>query len=64
MRGTKHELNAPKEKILKIAADLRLGREPRPGSGSLDSVKSLAQCIALVLETRAGRNPPMSSAAT
>ena len=50
-------MNAAKEKILKIAADLMLGREARPGSGSLDNVKSLAQCIAFVLETRQGRNP-------
>jgi len=50
-------MNAAKGKILKIAADLMLGREPRPGSGSLDNVKSLAQCIAFVLETRQGRNP-------
>jgi hypothetical protein len=50
-------MNALKEKILKIAADLMLGRETRPSSGSLDNVKSLAQCIAFVLETRAGRNP-------
>jgi hypothetical protein len=50
-------MNALKEKILKIAAELMLGREPRPGSGSLDNVKSLAQCIAFVLEARAGRNP-------
>jgi hypothetical protein len=50
-------MNASKEKILNIAAELMLGREPRPGSGSLDNVKSLAQCVAFVLETRAGRNP-------
>jgi hypothetical protein len=50
-------MDASKEKILKIAAELMLGREPRPGSGSLDNVKSLAQCIAFVLETRQGRNP-------
>ncbi|HTQ50434.1 MAG TPA: hypothetical protein VMJ12_06965 [Candidatus Acidoferrales bacterium] len=50
-------MNASKEKILKIAADLMLGQEARPGSGSLDDIKSLAQRIAFVLETRAGRNP-------
>lgn len=50
-------MNASKEKILKIAAELMLGKEPRPASGSLDNVKSLAQCIAFVLETREGRNP-------
>ena len=50
-------MNVAKERVLKIAADLMLGREPRPGSGSLDNVKSLAQCIAFVLETRAGGNP-------
>jgi hypothetical protein len=50
-------MTAAKEKVLKIAADLMLGRETRPGSGSLDNVKSLAQCIAFVLETRAGCNP-------
>lgn len=50
-------MNAAKEKILKIAADLMLGRETRPSSGSLANVKSLEQCIAFVLETRSGRNP-------
>jgi len=50
-------MNSSKEKILKMAADLMLGTEQRPGSGSLDNVKSLAQCIAFVLETRAGGNP-------
>ncbi len=50
-------MNALKEKILTVTADLLLGRETRPSNGNLSSVKSLEQCVAYVLESREGRNP-------
>lgn len=50
-------MNALKEKVLKVTADLLLGREARPSNGNLSSVKSLEQCVAYVLESRAGLKP-------
>jgi hypothetical protein len=50
-------MNALKEKILKLTADLLLGREARPSNGNLSSVKSLEQCVAYVLESREGLKP-------
>ena len=50
-------MNALKEKILTVAAELMTGKEPCPKSGHLSNVTSLEQCIAFVLETRQGRNP-------
>ena len=50
-------MNAVKETILTIAADLLLGREPCPKTGHLSNVTSLEQCVAFVLQTRAGLNP-------
>lgn len=46
-----------KQKILIVAADLLLGREPCPKTGHLSNVTSLEQCVAFVLQTREGLNP-------
>lgn len=50
-------MNALKEKILTVAAELLIGKEPCPKSGHLSNVTSLEQCIAFVLESRQGRTP-------
>jgi hypothetical protein len=50
-------MNALKEKILKLTADLLLGKEARPSNGSVSKVKSLEQCVAFVLESREGLKP-------
>jgi len=50
-------MNALKEKILKVTAELLLGREARPNNGNLSNVKSLEQCVAYVLESRGGLKP-------
>lgn len=53
----KESMNASKEKILKVAADLLLGKEPCPKTGHLSNISSLEQCIAFVLQTREGLKP-------
>jgi len=50
-------MNAYKEKILTVAANLLLGIEPCPKTGHLSNVTSLEQCVAFVLQTRAGLKP-------
>lgn len=50
-------MNAVKEKILMVAANLLLGIEPCPKTGHLSNITSLEQCVAFVLLTRAGQNP-------
>ncbi len=50
-------MNALKENILKVTADLLLGKEACPRNGNLSSVKSLEQCVAYVLESREGLKP-------
>lgn len=50
-------MNALKQKLLTVAADLLLGNEACPKTGNLTNVKSLEQCVAFVLETRQGKNP-------
>jgi len=50
-------MNTLKDKILKVTADLLLGREARPANGNLSNVKGLEQCVAFVLQTREGLKP-------
>ena len=50
-------MNALKEKILTVAAELLTGKEPCPKTGHLSNVTSLEQCVAFILETRQGRIP-------
>lgn len=50
-------MNALKARILNVTVDLLLGQEARPSNGNLSSVKSLEQCVAFVLEARAGQKP-------
>ena len=50
-------MNALKEKIITVAAELLIGKEPCPKTGHLTNVTSLEQCIAFILEIRQGRNP-------
>jgi len=50
-------MNTLKDKILKVTADLLFGREACPSNGNLSNVKGLEQCVAFVLEARAGLKP-------
>jgi hypothetical protein len=50
-------MNTLKDKILKVTADLLFGREACPSKGNLSNVKGLEQCVAFVLEAKAGQKP-------
>ena len=50
-------MNALKDKILKVTVDLLFGREACPSNGNLSNVKGLEQCVAFVLEAKAGPKP-------
>ncbi len=50
-------MNTLKDKVLKVTADLLFGREACPSNGNLSNIKGLEQCVAFVLEAKAGLKP-------